>query len=41
MKCSGIDHTLKIAKLAELAGIGLMWGCNDESIVLLVVSMDF
>ncbi len=33
MKCGGVDHALKIAEVAELAGIHLMWGCNDESIV--------
>lgn len=33
MKCGGVDHGLKIAEVAEMAGIHLMWGCNDESVV--------
>jgi L-alanine-DL-glutamate epimerase-like enolase superfamily enzyme len=31
MKSGGVDHALKIAEVAEMAGIQLMWGCNDES----------
>jgi L-alanine-DL-glutamate epimerase-like enolase superfamily enzyme len=31
MKCGGIAPALSIADLAALAGIRLMWGCNDES----------
>jgi L-Ala-D/L-Glu epimerase len=31
MKCGGVTAALRIAELAELAGISLMWGCMDES----------
>ena len=33
MKCGGIRPALRIAALAETAGIELMWGCMDESVV--------
>ncbi|MDF2189764.1 dipeptide epimerase [Paraflavitalea sp. CAU 1676] len=33
MKCGGVQPALRIAAIAEQAGIELMWGCNDESIV--------
>ena len=33
MKCGGIVPGLQIADIANLAGIDLMWGCMDESIV--------
>lgn len=33
MKCGGIRPALAIATVAEQAGVELMWGCNDESIV--------
>ena len=33
MKCGGIGPGLEIADMAWHAGIDLMWGCNDESIV--------
>ena len=33
MKCGGIHPALRIAAIAETAGIELMWGCNDESII--------
>ena len=33
MKCGGIWPGLRIAALAETAGIELMWGCMDESVV--------
>ncbi len=33
MKCGGIVSALKMADMAHLAGIDLMWGCNDGSIV--------
>ena len=33
MKCGGIAPGLQIAEIADLAGIDLMWGCMDESIV--------
>jgi L-alanine-DL-glutamate epimerase-like enolase superfamily enzyme len=31
MKCGGVWPALRIAALAEVAGIALMWGCMDES----------
>jgi L-alanine-DL-glutamate epimerase-like enolase superfamily enzyme len=33
MKCGGITPALRIADIARLSGIRLMWGCNDESII--------
>ena len=33
MKCGGIFPAKGIADIALLAGIDLMWGCMDESIV--------
>lgn len=33
MKCGGIAPGLEIANMADHAGIDLMWGCMDESIV--------
>lgn len=33
MKCGGVRNGLRIAELAQMVGIYLMWGCNDESIV--------
>lgn len=33
MKCGGIAPGLEIANMAGYAGIDLMWGCMDESIV--------
>lgn len=33
MKCGGIWPGLRIAALAETAGVELMWGCMDESVV--------
>ncbi len=33
MKCGGITEALRMADIANLAGINLMWGCMDESIV--------
>jgi L-Ala-D/L-Glu epimerase len=33
MKCGGIAPGLEIARIAQLGGIDLMWGCMDESIV--------
>lgn len=31
MKCGGVFEAMKIATIAECAGIELMWGCMDES----------
>ncbi|MEE4377870.1 MAG: dipeptide epimerase [Candidatus Competibacteraceae bacterium] len=33
MKCGGVSPALRIAALAETAGIDLMWGCMDESVI--------
>ena len=33
MKCGGITEALAIANVAATAGIHLMWGCMDESVV--------
>ena len=33
MKCGGIRQALQIAGIARYAGIELMWGCNDESVL--------
>ena len=33
MKCGGIAPAMQIAEIAHIAGIDLMWGCMDESIV--------
>jgi len=33
MKCGGIWSGMRIAGIAEIAGIELMWGCMDESII--------
>ncbi len=33
MKCGGIYPAMQIAEMAALAGIDLMWGCMDESII--------
>ena len=39
MKCGGIYQARKIAVIAENAGIDLMWGCNDESIVSITAGL--
>ena len=33
MKCGGVRPALRIAAIAESAGIRLMWGCMDESVI--------
>lgn len=33
MKCGGILPGIEIATIAHIAGIDVMWGCNDESVV--------
>jgi L-alanine-DL-glutamate epimerase-like enolase superfamily enzyme len=33
MKCGGVAPALEIARIAEHAGVSLMWGCMDESCV--------
>jgi L-alanine-DL-glutamate epimerase-like enolase superfamily enzyme len=39
MKCGGIVPALRIATVAELAGIDLMWGCMDESVVAIAAAL--
>lgn len=39
MKCGGIAQAQRIASLADLAGIDLMWGCNDESIISIAAAL--
>ena len=39
MKCGGVDPALQIARIAGLAGISLMWGCNDESCVSIAAAL--
>lgn len=39
MKCGGIRPALSIAEVSEAAGIDLMWGCNDESIVSITAAL--
>lgn len=33
MKCGGVAAARRIADIAEIAGVELMWGCMDESII--------
>ena len=39
MKCGGIAPGLEIATMAQYAGIDLMWGCMDESIVSIAAAL--
>jgi L-alanine-DL-glutamate epimerase-like enolase superfamily enzyme len=39
MKCGGIRPALRIASIAETAGIRLMWGCMDESRVSIAAAL--
>ncbi|MBA9078078.1 mandelate racemase/muconate lactonizing enzyme family protein [Rufibacter quisquiliarum] len=39
MKCGGVHAATKIGTVAQLAGIDLMWGCNDESIVSITAAL--
>ena len=39
MKCGGIRAGLRIAAVAETAGIDLMWGCMDESVVSIAAAL--
>jgi L-alanine-DL-glutamate epimerase-like enolase superfamily enzyme len=39
MKCGGIRPALAIAEIGETAGIDLMWGCNDESVVSIAAAL--
>ncbi|HWB26810.1 MAG TPA: dipeptide epimerase [Chitinophagaceae bacterium] len=39
MKCGGIQEALAIAGIAQNNNIGLMWGCNDESIISITAAL--
>jgi len=39
MKCGGIRPAMAIAEVAQTAGIDLMWGCNDESVVSIAAAL--
>ncbi|MEQ8809085.1 MAG: enolase C-terminal domain-like protein, partial [Imperialibacter sp.] len=39
MKCGGIQPAREIATIARQAGIDLMWGCNDESIISIAAGL--
>ncbi len=39
MKCGGIRPALDIATVADLAGIELMWGCMDESVISIAAAL--
>lgn len=39
MKCGGITAGRQIASIANLANIGLMWGCMDESIISITAAL--
>lgn len=39
MKCGGIRSARRIAALAEIAGIDLMWGCMDESVISITAAL--
>ncbi len=39
MKCGGVGPALEIAALAESAGIEMMWGCMDESVISIAAAL--
>ena len=39
MKCGGVTPGLRIARIAEAAGIELMWGCMDESAISIAAAL--
>lgn len=39
MKCGGVWPALRIAAIAETAGIELMWGCMDESAISIAAAL--
>ena len=39
MKCGGIAPARRMADLADTAGIALMWGCMDESIISIAAAL--
>lgn len=39
MKCGGLMPAREIATIARHAGVDLMWGCNDESIISIAAAL--
>ena len=39
MKCGGVRPALRIAAIAEAAGVELMGGCMDESVVSIAAAL--
>ena len=39
MKCGGIRAAKRIATIAETAGVELMWGCMDESVISIAAAL--
>ena len=39
MKCGGITQALRIADTAVTSDTGLMWGCNDESLISITAAL--
>ena len=39
VKCGGIHAARRIAEVADLAGIELMWGCMDESVISIAAAL--
>ena len=39
MKCGGVTPGLAIARIAEAAGLALMWGCMDESAISIAAAL--
>jgi L-alanine-DL-glutamate epimerase-like enolase superfamily enzyme len=39
MKCGGVAPALSIGAIAGLAGVSLMWGCMDESVVSIAAAL--
>jgi len=39
MKCGGVRPALEIAGLAATAGIDMMWGCMDESVISIAAAL--
>ncbi len=39
MKCGGVAPALRLATGAANAGLGVLWGCNDESVVGIAASL--
>ena len=39
MKCGGIVRAREMAVIARQAGIGIFWGCNDESVISIAAAL--